>query len=68
MTKFLPRGDNHLPKKFIGAQVTDQVYAEFSEAARASNRSRSGLIRHLIDHVDLILSAGDNHQNEREAK
>ena len=68
MTKFLPRGDNHLPRKFIGAQVSDEVYEEFSEAARACHRSRSGLIRHLINHAGVILSTGDNHPNEEGMK
>lgn len=64
MKKHLPLGDNH-PARFVGTEVSDDLYTRFSEAAKRTNRSRSGLIRHLMENVDLILPPGDNHLSAR---
>lgn len=67
MSKILPKGDNH-QRRFIGCEVTSDMYDRFSATARATNRSRSGLIRHLLENADLILSTGDNHLKEGRAQ
>ncbi|WP_075078166.1 ribbon-helix-helix domain-containing protein [Terrimicrobium sacchariphilum] len=37
------------PLRFIGTHVDEATYEAFSQAARASHRSRSAQVRHLID-------------------
>lgn len=53
-----PIQNNEATRRFIGCEVSAELYDRYSAAARATNRSRSGLIRHLLErHLDTIVAS-----------
>jgi predicted transcriptional regulator len=43
--------DNTATRRFIGCEVTEEIYNTLTERARKTNRSRSGFIRHAIENT-----------------